>query len=740
MWLPESVEIVEVGPRDGLQSLRRLIPTEVKVQVIETLARAGLRRIEVTSFVRPDVVPQLADADALVRALPVIPACRYRALVANRRGALRAAEAHMSEVVALTMASEPYSRLNQQMSISDSLRALEDIVEVAEPASVHVVGAVGMALFCPYAGDIDPERALGIVRAMHELGIDELYVASSAGLDGPRRVYALCSEILARFPTMKLGVHLHNTNGMALANATAALQAGVRTFEGAICGLGGGIRLPNQMAVHGNVATEDLVNLFAELEVDSGIDLERLIDASGSISKLLDVEPVGFAVYGGSKAQVLRQAKLAGAESGGVTAGEGWPGSRRSVSDARRRAVGSEHEEMLALHGIRVLDLSNLLAAPMATMHLADFGADVIKVEDPVGGDELRNWGLAKNNVPLMHKIVNRNKRNITLNLRVREGQELARRLARSSDVVVENYRPGTLERWGLDFDTLRADNPRLVMASITGYGRTGPYAHRRGFGSVGEAFSGFAAMNGQPNGPPILPSFGLGDTSTAIFGAYAIMVALFWARESGEGQHIDLSLYDGLLTLLGSSVIDYDQLGVVHPRSGSRLPFAAPRNIYETVDHQWVVVAGSTQRSFESVAKALRLDNLLADPRFANNSARIENVEALDNEIQTAVRTLTCSQLLQRLEHADAAASRIFDAADIAADPHISERGSIVSVPDPDLESIRMQGVAPRLSLTPGRVRWAGRAAGAHNDEIFKQELALTDDELVKLARLQVI
>jgi crotonobetainyl-CoA:carnitine CoA-transferase CaiB-like acyl-CoA transferase len=393
------------------------------------------------------------------------------------------------------------------------------------------------------------------------------------------------------------------------------------------------------------------------------------------------------------------------------------------------------------LDGIRILDLSNLFAGPMATMYLADFGADVIKAEHPERGDELRRWGRHKDGVGLFFKVVNRNKRAITLNLSTPEGQELARRLAQHVDVVVENYRPGTMERWGLGWDVLSALNPRLVMARVTGFGQTGPYAERPGFGTIAEAFSGYVALSGYPDRPPLLPAFGLGDASTAIHGAFAIMLALYHRdANGGSGQVVDLALYEGLFTLLGPHVVDYDQLGVVQERRGSLVPHVAPRNNYRTADGHWMAIAGATQRTFERVCQVLGIEELVADPRFADNTARVANVEALDDAIQAAFGRLTLEEAMQRFAEAEAPVGPAYDVAGIFADPHYRARGNIAAVPDDELGTVRMQSPVPRLSATPGRVDHAGPRRGAHNREVYSGLLGLTDEELTALAAARAV
>jgi hydroxymethylglutaryl-CoA lyase len=303
--LPVRATLVEVGPRDGLQSLARVYPVEVKVELIALLARSGLPKIEITSFVRADVVPQLADAEELVARLPRVPGCAYRALVPNRRGAERAAAAGVDEVLALTTASETYNRKNQNMSVEESVAAATEIAGVAHAAGLAVTAAIGLALWCPYEGEIPPERVLGIVERLRGAGIDSVYVSTSAGVDGPRAVHDLCARILDRFPGLELGVHLHNTNGMALANALAALDAGATVLEGSVCGLGGGLAMPAGMAPFGNVATEDLAQMLEELGVETGVDCGVLLEGARRIAELLDLgETHSYALRGGTKADV----------------------------------------------------------------------------------------------------------------------------------------------------------------------------------------------------------------------------------------------------------------------------------------------------------------------------------------------------------------------------------------------------------------------------------------------------
>lgn len=384
------------------------------------------------------------------------------------------------------------------------------------------------------------------------------------------------------------------------------------------------------------------------------------------------------------------------------------------------------------LEGVRVLELANHLAAPTASMYLADFGADVIKVERPGVGDELRRWGHHKDGVGLYFKVVNRGKRSVTLDLHTPLGIEAVRRLAAESDVVTSNYRPGTLARWGLGYDVLSAVNPGLVLLEVSGFGQDGPYRDRPGFGTLAEAYAGLAHITGHADGPPLLPGFGLGDASTGLMGAFLILVALRERDRSGRGQVVDLALYDTLLTLLGPQVVEYDQLGIVQQRSGSRLPFTAPRNTFLTRDRRWVAIAGSTQSVFERICDALEVPELARDPRFAAPHPRLANAAALDERLQQAIERIDHDDLMARFERAGAAAAAVNDVRQAIEDPQMVARGNVVAIHDDELGGpVRMQNVVGRLSRTPGAIRSAGPRVGEHNREILVERLGLTESAL---------
>ena len=392
-----------------------------------------------------------------------------------------------------------------------------------------------------------------------------------------------------------------------------------------------------------------------------------------------------------------------------------------------------------ALHGIRVLDLGQFMAGPMAAMWLGDFGAEVIKVEHP-RGDGFRHWGRTKDGHPLLWKMLSRNKECVTLNLSKPEGQQMLRDLVAQSDVLIENFTPGTLAKWGLAYEDLAKVNPRLVMLSISAYGQTGPYASRPGFGTLAEALSGYAHITGEADGPPMLPAFGLADSIAGLNGAYGIVVALMARQRTGRGQHIDCSLCEPLITLLGWQVVEYDQLGQIQGRAGSRLPFSAPRNTYRTKDEKYLAMSSSAQSVFERTMQAIGKPELIADERFIDNRKRGANVEELDAIIAEWIAGRTADEAMEIFIAHEAAAAPIYDVSEVVADPQFQARKVVVPVDDQDLGSIRMQAPTPRLSDTPGRINFTGPHLGQHNNKIYGDLLGLDAAEVDRRAAAGII
>ncbi len=386
-----------------------------------------------------------------------------------------------------------------------------------------------------------------------------------------------------------------------------------------------------------------------------------------------------------------------------------------------------------ALHGVRVVEAATLFAAPLAAMFLADFGADVIKIEHPQKPDPARGHGASKDGIGLWFKTLSRNKRLITLDLSRNGGRDAFLRLTETADVVIENFRPGTLERWQLGPEELFAVNPRVVVARISGFGQIGPYASRPGFGTLAEAMSGFAALNGEPDGPPLLPPLALADGVTALAAAFAIMAALRARETTGRGQVVDLSLVEPLMTLLGPQLAQYDLLGELEARTGNRSSHNAPRNLYRTSDGRWVAVSSSATSVAERVLRLVGRDDLVQEPWFATGAGRAAHVEPIDAAVAGWIAARTSYEVIEAFERAGAAVAPVYDASDVAADPQLLAIEAIRAVPDADLGRVLMSNVVARLSETPGEIRWAGRAHGADTAEVLA-EIGIDADALQAL------
>ena len=365
------------------------------------------------------------------------------------------------------------------------------------------------------------------------------------------------------------------------------------------------------------------------------------------------------------------------------------------------------------LVGLKVLDLGVLIAGPLVGCYLGDMGADVVKVERPTG-DPSRATGRHVEGVSLIWKYIGRNKRSISIDFGVEEGRQLVLDLAASADILIENFRPGTLEKWGLGWDALHAVNPRLVMARISGFGQTGPYARRSGFGTVAESMAGFTNLNGWPEGPPTLSPIALADTAAAMAATIAVLAALHRRDATGEGEQVDISLIEPLFSYFGPQFVDYCQFGEEPKRVGNRLDFASPRGAYVCKDGKWLALSGATQITAGNIFRAIGRTELLDDPRFATNAARMKNADAVDEAIQQWASTLPRAEALDRLYETGAPVGPVYGMQDILDDPHFQERSVHVEVPDPELGAIRLPNIFARFMNAPGAIRFAGRPVNA--------------------------
>lgn len=401
--------------------------------------------------------------------------------------------------------------------------------------------------------------------------------------------------------------------------------------------------------------------------------------------------------------------------------------------------------ESIFKHGpladIRVIEIGSLIAGPFCAQLLGDMGAEVIKIEPPAQGDPMRGWGRQKaNDRSLWWPVIARNKKAITLDLRMAEGQRVFKELIAHADMLVENFRPGTLERWNLGWPELQRVNPGLIMVRVSGYGQAGPYAERAGFGAIGEAMGGLRYVVGDPQVPPSRTGISIGDSLAATFACVGALSALHYREKSGRGQVVDSAIYEAVLAMMESLVTEYDKTGYIRERSGAIIPNVAPSNVYPTCDGQMVLIAANQDAVFARLARVIDRAGLAQDPRFATHVARGSHQVELDAIVADWTGTKTCDQVLDAMKQAGVPAGLIYRAPEMLEDPHFEARQSIVSVPHPDFGELKMQNVAPRLSLTPGSIRSPSPALGEHNEEVYLDLMGLSRDRFEQLRAAHVI
>ena len=378
------------------------------------------------------------------------------------------------------------------------------------------------------------------------------------------------------------------------------------------------------------------------------------------------------------------------------------------------------------LAGVRVLELGSLIAGPFCGRILADFGADVLKIEPPGSGDPLRTWSLVTEHGSLWSMVQSRNKRTVAVDLRTGEGREVVRRLAGQCDVLIENFRPGRMEEWGLGYEELARERPALVMVRISGFGQSGPYSHRPGFGNIAESMGGIRYITGWPDSPPLRVGLSLGDSIAALYGVIGTLLALHDARASGRGQVVDVALTESVLSLLEAIVPEYGYDGRVRERTGNLLGGAAPTSTYFTADRRWIAIGANGDSIFRRFCAAIGQPELPDDPRYATNQARRKHVADLDRIIGAWVAGRTLDEAMAVMDAHDVPAGPVYSVADIAADPQFRAREMLLEVPDERLGTILMPGIVPRLSRTPGAVRWPGPDVGAHTAEVLRDLLGI--------------
>jgi formyl-CoA transferase len=393
------------------------------------------------------------------------------------------------------------------------------------------------------------------------------------------------------------------------------------------------------------------------------------------------------------------------------------------------------------LSDLRVLELGTLLAGPICGQLLGDMGAEVIKIEPPGQGDPLRVWGReTSHGKSLWWPIVARNKKSITLDMRQPQGQSVFKELVRQADFVLENFRPGTMERWSCGYQQLAQINPRLIMIRVSGFGQTGPYSRQAGFGAIGEAMGGLRYVVGDPSRPPSRTGISIGDSLAAVYACQGALAALHYRERTGRGQIVDSAIYEAVLAMMESLVTEYDQTGYIRERTGAILPNVAPSNVYLTSDRQMVLIAANQDTVFKRLAAAMGRPELAQDPRYATHIERGKHQQQLDTLVNEWTCTLSRAELLQLMETHGVPAGLIYRAPEMLADAHFKAREAIVGVPHPDFGTLQMQNVAPKLSATPGRIRSPSPALGEHNQEIFRELLGMSAARFDELRTARVI
>ena len=384
---------------------------------------------------------------------------------------------------------------------------------------------------------------------------------------------------------------------------------------------------------------------------------------------------------------------------------------------------------------IRVVELGTLIAAPFAARLLAEFGAEVIKIEPPNGGDPLRRWRKLHDGTSLWWYAQSRNKKSVTIDLKQAEGQEIVHKLVAGADISIENFRPGVLEKWNLGWDRLSAINPNLVMVRISGFGQTGPYSHRPGFGAIGEAMGGLRYTTGAPDRPPSRVGISIGDSLASLHAVIGALISLIAIKDGlARGQIVDVSLVESVFNVMESLVPEYDFIGEIRERSGGKLPGIAPSNNYASRDKRWIVIAGNSDSIFRRLMGVIGRLDLADDPTLATNDGRVAQEAIIDNAIAAWTAQHDADDILSALENAQVPCSQIYSVADIVRDPHFLARDMVLDAQLPDGKKVAMPGIAPKLSTTPGRVAWTGPRLGAHTNEV----LAALGYEAAKIARLR--
>lgn len=682
--MPDII-IHDVGLRDGFQIERKTVPIEQKIRWIDALMECGVDIIQIGSFVHKEKVPQMADTDDLfahyAQSGKINPKTILSGLVLNERGFERGLACGVEMFCMGVSASETHSQKNTGMSPERAMGQILSMAKKAQEAGKKVQASVQSAFGCGFDGPIPEERVLAMVKKYLDAGIRNISLADTAGHATPDQVSRLFSAIKKMDPKAELACHFHNTYGLGMANIYAAMQAGVTYIETAFGGLGG---CPFTKVAAGNVATEDFVHVLQREGKRADVDLFRLLDIAGQVQEFLGRELPG---------SILKSGPL----------------------------IKQKAKKML--QGIRVLDMTNVLSGPFSTMHLALLGAEVIKIENPDGGDLARKLGA----VPALNQKLmgtsflaqNANKKSITLNLKAEEAKEVFRKLLKTADVVVENFRPGVMDRLGFSYAEIRKINPKIIYCAISGFGQTGPDAFKPAYDQIIQGLSGEMDVNGDERLHPLRAGFPVCDTVGGLNAAFAIMAALYHRERTGEGQFIDIALLDSIMPLMGWVAANLLIGGQQPVAMGNDNFTAAPSGTFVTQDG-FINIAANQQKQWEDLATVLGVPELLTDPRFQERDTRKKNRKLLTPLLEEKLKQKPTEHWVEVLNAKGIPSGDIYSLEKALNAPQVQHRQTIVSIKDPELGDLRLFNLSAKFEKTPGSVDAPPPTLGQHQEEIL--------------------